>query len=192
MKISHFLAGAVLLIASPAAAQNLINNGDFESGSLSSFTQFGNMSSSGVDEAAAADGTFGAFFGPRGSVGGISQTIATSAGESFLISFDLSNDGGQGTFFEVLFGGTQLFTGTDTNPFDFTRFSTFAVAAGPSTTLSFAFRQDPAFFSLDNISVTAVSGAVPETDTWAMMLFGFGTVGAGMRRRKIAGTVRLA
>lgn len=28
------------------------------------------------------------------------------------------------------------------------------------------------------------SGAVPEPDTWAMMLFGFGAVGAGMRRRK--------
>lgn len=29
-----------------------------------------------------------------------------------------------------------------------------------------------------------VSGAVPEPSTWAMMLFGFGAVGAGIRRRK--------
>lgn len=36
-------------------------------------------------------------------------------------------------------------------------------------------------FVLDNITI---AGAVPEPATWAMMLIGFGAVGAAMRRRK--------
>lgn len=35
-----------------------------------------------------------------------------------------------------------------------------------------------------NFSVTAVTGAVPEPGTWAMMLLGFGAIGASMRRRR--------
>lgn len=45
--------------------------------------------------------------------------------------------------------------------------------------------------AVDNLSITAslvpVSGAVPEPSTWAMMILGFGMVGAGLRnRRKLA------
>lgn len=46
-------------------------------------------------------------------------------------------------------------------------------------------------FSLDNLEIGSVVaaappevGAVPEPATWAMMLFGFGAVGFGMRRRR--------
>ena len=45
----------------------------------------------------------------------------------------------------------------------------------------------------DDFSFDASDGAVPEPSTWAMMLLGFGAVGYGMRRRKVAaGLVRLA
>jgi hypothetical protein len=33
-------------------------------------------------------------------------------------------------------------------------------------------------------SVTLLSSAVPEPGTWAMMLVGFGAIGASMRRRR--------
>ena len=36
-------------------------------------------------------------------------------------------------------------------------------------------------------NTTAVSSAVPEASTWAMMLLGFGAVGYGMRRRRRSG-----
>ncbi len=39
-------------------------------------------------------------------------------------------------------------------------------------------------FELDNLKFSAVSG-VPEPATWAMMLLGFGAVGASMRRRRM-------
>ena len=36
----------------------------------------------------------------------------------------------------------------------------------------------------DNITLAAVAGAVPEPATWAMMILGFGGVGATLRRRR--------
>ncbi len=39
---------------------------------------------------------------------------------------------------------------------------------------------------LDNVSVNALPGAVPEPATWAMMIGGFALAGAAMRRRKTA------
>jgi len=185
VKAFSILAGAALLFATPAAAQELVTNGGFETGTFSGFTQFGNTGFTSVDGSSASSGSFGAFFGPVGSVGGIQQSIVTVAGQSFLISFDLSNDGGTPNFFDVDFGSSQLFSATNSGSFGFTNFSTTAIATGASTNLSFAFQQNPAFFRLDNISVTAVRGAVPEPSTWAMMLIGFGAVGAGLRRQKV-------
>ena len=39
-------------------------------------------------------------------------------------------------------------------------------------------------FGVDNVTVSAPVGAVPEPGTWAMMLFGFGGIGVAMRRRR--------
>ncbi len=44
-----------------------------------------------------------------------------------------------------------------------------------------------AAFMLDNLAYTAeTSGLVPEPSTWALMLVGFGGIGAGLRRRRTA------
>lgn len=45
--------------------------------------------------------------------------------------------------------------------------------------------QAGAKLQLDNINVTAIS-AVPESSTWAMMIGGFGLIGASLRRRSLA------
>lgn len=48
-------------------------------------------------------------------------------------------------------------------------------------------------FAIDDVSFTAVAGAVPEPSTWAMMICGFGLVGASLRRRKTsAGDLKLS
>ena len=65
-----------------------------------------------------------------------------------------------------------------------TKFTGSFVAKNTSTNLSIFTDVNAASgndFGLDNISVVA---AIPEPATWMMMLFGFGVVGAAMRRRK--------
>jgi PEP-CTERM motif-containing protein len=53
-----------------------------------------------------------------------------------------------------------------------------------SNILSFTLNtDDPYGLSYDNFTYDA-AGAVPEPATWAMMIFGFGAIGFGMRRRK--------
>ena len=192
MKASFILAGVALAFATPSAAQELVTNGGFETGNFNGFTQTGNTGYTTVTPAPlfVASGAYGATFGPVGSTGGITQTLSTNAGQSYLISFDLQNlFGGTPNFYEVLFGGVSLFTATNSAAFGYTNFSTTATALGVSTDLAFNFRHDPSLFALDNVSVTAVNGAVPEPATWAMMLIGFGAMGVSMRRRRRTNTL---
>ena len=186
MKALLILAGAALAFATPAVAQELVTNGGFETGTFAGFTQTGNTGFTTVSTIAPASGAFSGRFGPVGSVGGISQTLITTAGQNYLISFDLRNEGGTPNFYQALFGGSQLFAATDSAAFGYTNFSTTAVATGASTILAFNFQQNPSYFYLDNVSVTAsgIAAAVPEPATWAMMLIGFGGIGASMRRRR--------
>ena len=44
-------------------------------------------------------------------------------------------------------------------------------------------------FFADNLVLSAAAGAVPEPEAWAMMLLGFGAVGAAMRRRAAVKTI---
>lgn len=39
-------------------------------------------------------------------------------------------------------------------------------------------------FTIDNLTIGSLTGAVPEPGTWAMMLLGFGGIGWNMRRRR--------
>ena len=187
MKASFILAGVALAFATPAAAQELVTNGGFETGNFNGFTLTGNTDATLVDTGAAfvASGSYGAAFAPVDPLGGITQTLSTNAGQSYLISFDLRNlYGGTGNFYDVLFGGVSLFSATNSAAFNYTNFSTTATAVGASTELTFNFQHDVYFFALDNVSVTAVNGAVPEPATWAMMLMGFGAMGVLLRRRR--------
>jgi hypothetical protein len=72
--------------------------------------------------------------------------------------------------FTFVTDGPQLFTGLNTAP-------TFSLG-------TFALTQfgGPARYSLTISDPNAVTGAVPEPATWAMMLLGFGGIGFAMRR----------
>jgi hypothetical protein len=64
---------------------------------------------------------------------------------------------------------------------------TFTFTGTGSDTLSIAAISDFNYWHLDDVSVTlssSTTGAVPEPATWAMMVSGFGLMGAAMRRRR--------
>ncbi len=163
-----------------AAGINLVQNGGFETGDLGSWTQVGNTGFGGVFCGGAPEGSCEAFFGPLGSPGGITQSVATTPGGRYSISFVFTSDGGAPASFEADFGGQTLLSLT--NPpaagdqtFNFTGFATSA-----ATLLQFQFRDDPGFLFLDAVQVTAV----PEPASLALV--GAGLLGLTIgRRRKV-------
>jgi hypothetical protein len=179
---SAMAAGLALAGASAHASTNLVANGSFETGDFTDWAQFGNTGFTGVSGSFSGvnptDGADQAYFGPVGSTGGIDQDVATQAGAHFVFSFDVFNFGGTPSYFDAAFGATHVLTLVDPGPFGYTHESFSVLATGPLTNVAFTTQQNPSYFLLDNVSVSA-----PEPATWALMIGGFGLAGASLRRR---------
>ena len=134
-------------------------------------------------------GNFGANFGQVTIPGTLSQTIATSPGASYTIDFWLKNLPGAfnnnpntPNFFSVSFGGNLLASLTDAAPFDYTEFTYNAVATASTVVLEFTFRQDPAAWYFDDVSVV---GSVPEPGTLGLFVVGLAVMGLRRARRSV-------
>lgn len=127
----------------------------------------------------------------------ISQTFSTTA-SNYVVFFDVGAFGGEqiitGTAFDTVTNavlGSLTVTRAGGMNFD-SMFNTYSFAfdsAGNNVRLSFTAAGSSTNGRdalLDNVSVIGEAvAAVPEPGTWAMMIGGFGLVGAGMRRRQI-------
>jgi choice-of-anchor C domain-containing protein len=131
--------------------------------------------------------------------GSVAQTFDTVAGQTYVVNFFLAGnpDGGpaaklaitsadgaqqQSNVFTVVPGvNTRSNMGWADYTYQFT-------AATTSTTLAFASATNTAFGpALDNVSIATVAGlGVPEPASWALMLLGFGGLGAVLRRQRRA------
>jgi PEP-CTERM motif len=191
MKTKLAVVGLALALSSVSAQADLVQNGGFETGDFSGWTQTGNTGFTGVAAGVAHSGNFGAFFGAVGSLGGITQTLSTISGTSYLIDFWLQSDGGTPSRAVVTFGGNTIFDQTNLPASSYTEHSFTVAATSNSTVLSLTFRDDPGFFSLDDVSVN-VASAVPEPSTWAMLLIGFAGLGFMAYRRKKIVTLQAA
>jgi PEP-CTERM motif len=188
---------AVVVIPSLAAAGpiNLVQNGGFETGNFSSWTVTGpcqfvlasitSSGCSGVDvDPKAFDGKYAAYLGAAEGTGGtLSQTVSTTTGAFYNVSFDLANTSFAGlggvtpNQLTVMFGGNTLLNWTNQGTFPYTQFVFSNLqATGNSMQLLFKSGQNPAYFLLDDVSVTQT----PEPSTLA--LIGTTLLGAGGRR----------
>jgi hypothetical protein len=181
------LTAPALMLTSAEAATNLVQNPGFETGDFSDWTQSGNLGATyvGTTSAYAHSGTYGAQLGPVGSDGYLSQTIASGPGV-YDVSFWFNQHNGPTNDFSVTFSGQTLLSLTNYEPSPantWVEYSYTVTSSLASQQLTFAFRQDPGYQGLDDISV--IKTGVPETSTWAMMLIGFAGLGfAGARRAK--------
>jgi len=145
------------------ASQSLVQNGDFETGNFTGWTQSGNTAYTSVTSGNSTyvhAGTYGAKLGPSGSLGYLSQTLPTSPGQAYLLSFWLSNPvGGSTEQFQVNWNGVTVTNITNPGTFGWTKFNFIVTATGTGTVLQFGFRNDPDYFGLDDISV--VPGFAP-------------------------------
>ena len=203
----HKLVGAAVLLlflcsstfmfaACPTCS--LVQNGGFDTGDFSGWTQFGDTTFSGVCSVSTCPGgfspyagTYSAYFGPVGDTGGISQDISTVPGTMYTLTFFLANPvGGTPNYFEVDFGvGTTAvaFHLTDSPAFGWTPYSFVYTASGPSTPLVFTFRNDAAYWFLDDGAVTTPSqppGSTPEPGTLALFATGIVVIKKAVRGRR--------
>jgi choice-of-anchor C domain-containing protein len=127
--------------------------------------------------------------------GSISQTFDTVVNALYTVNYWLSAnpEGGIEHFkdglVKAVINNSNVYLATFTGYSDSTvdmkyRPQSFQfTATGTSTTLTFASASDEGAFGpvIDAVQVIA---PVPEPATWATMLFGFGLIGFGMRKRK--------
>jgi len=200
-----------------ALGQNLLVNPGFETGDFSGWTLSGSTSFEGVSTSFAStpnSGRYSAFFGAVGTFNIISQTIPTTIGDNYNISFALDNSGGPYSEMFVDWGtGNQVFDIQPAGTFGWTDFGWNEIATGATTTISFGFQQVPSYFNLDDASVvdltlrntdhpvepvlnTTVPGDAPngpqkvpdQGGSWTAAAALLGLCGlAASRRRQIAG-----
>jgi hypothetical protein len=158
---------------------NLVTNGSLETDSLSGWMVGGNSAvvSAGPQlfvDAKPESGTYAAAFGSMGSDGTLSQTIATTAGKTYTLSFWLQNEAAGANDFKALWNGQTLVSLTGASKSGYTQYTYTVTATGSSSTLQFSARNDPSQWDLDNVSLTlptltvetvAVSGTAAEGQT---------------------------
>ncbi len=201
MKTRKIVAVAALLIAAGGAqASALVTNGSFENPGVSSW---GNQSSI----LGWTGGAYGIEIQPNGTVSGVSafdgnqyveldttanssmwQDLSTTASNTYTLSFAYmprpDNAGGSlSNQIEVFWGGSKLgtFTGkSKLGPWLEVEFANLSAFAGPSTRLEFraAGISDSYGGFIDGVVVTAV----PEPESYALLLAGLGLIGVVARR----------
>lgn len=172
-------AVAALSVAYPAKA-NLITNPGFES--LSSGWTFSNGAAVGFGPAHT-----GVAYGFMPSAGvnspTIAQSVATTAGATYTISFFVACAAAIPSNLAVSFGGNvfnYMFSAGTTN---FTQFTVNATASGANTNLSFI-GGGVATFRLDDISVEPAGVGVPDGGM-TVSLLGCALLGLAAVRRRL-------
>ena len=105
-----------------------------------------------------------------GADGTLSQTIATTAGQTYTLSFWLQNEGSGGNDFAAIWNGQTLLSLSNAAQFGYTEYTYTVTATGSTMTLEFSAANGPSQWDLDNISLTANSTppadpTVIQTDT---------------------------
>ncbi len=202
-KIKTSIAIAALALLAPLAQASGLVNGGFEDSSFSgSFQTIGtgnglngwSVDSGSVDLInnywSPASGNYSLDLNGS-SAATISQSFATTIGQSYSVSFDMAGntDGGGNKIITAGVTGDHTFTfdisGKSHGSMGWTT-QTFTFQANSAlSTLHFSGDSSNTYYgaALDNVTVTA---AVPEPETYGMLLLGLGLLGVIARRKKAA------
>ena len=194
---------ALALAAGPARA-NLVTNGGFETGDFTGWTLTGSGGGVAIDNTAAHSGSYDAAFSltSGGTTASLTQSIATTAGQSYSLSFWLFDQAavpGNDTM-TVTFGGftdALLWSGLNATSYANVQLTVpGSDITGTSTNLAFAATIDPnpsgvpgvggagGPFNLDDIVLTANSAAAPEPPAAWLLAVGVAALGLAARRRR--------
>ena len=91
----------------------------------------------------AESGSFAAALGSVGSDGTLSQTLQTTAGQQYTLSFWLANNGSSPNDFTAKWNGASVLALTNAPSQNYTEYTFTVTATGSTSTLEFDARQDP-------------------------------------------------
>jgi hypothetical protein len=146
---------------------SIVQNGGFETGDFSNWTLVGNTVSgntayNAVESLSAYPdvvhtGNYGAFLGDI-QLATLTQSLPTAIGQSYLLSFWVSNrTGGSNEKFKVYWNNNLIYNLSNPSSFALTNQKFVVTATGTNTTLQFAVQNNPDHFGLDDVTVTPVS-----------------------------------
>jgi choice-of-anchor C domain-containing protein len=197
---TSLLAAMLIAIPATAAQATIVINGSFEQGpaSVGTFRTYstGSTAITGWTVTSGSVDLIGSYWNSSDGVrsldmsgnspGTIVQTLSTVAGQRYRLSFDVSSNWDNPALktMNVFFGTAAplaVVSPPVSRPLNWVTHSQVFMADSASTQLKFQSTfGGPWGVALDNVAVTAV---VPEPASWAMLIAGFGLVGAAMRRR---------
>jgi len=147
----------------------IVLNGGFETGDFTGWTLVGTTAIGPLVFNAVAtenqflfggivhSGNFGAFLGEGGFLATWTQTLPTTPGQMYQLSFWLDNPvSGAGQEFAASWNGTNLVDLVDPPEFTWTKHQFVVTAAGTNTDLQFGGRNDPNYFGLDDVALIPI------------------------------------
>jgi len=190
--IKYLFAASIVSIASAGVASaNLLVNGDFATGNFSGW----NVDGAGEPWTAVNQapffaglpnaGQYSAAFGNVNSLGSISQSIATTVGTTYSLSFYFAtNDSGNLPTFELYASenGNNLFSYASSSTASAALYSFYFVADSSLTEIKFAGMAPYNYLAINNVVLNEVA-PVPEPATLGLLAAG---LVATLRRRRRA------
>jgi hypothetical protein len=105
-------------------------------------------------------GNYDFAFGQSGSLAYLTQTLPTTPGQAYLLSFWFSNPyaGNSQNYeqFQASWNGTNVYAVTNPPVMAWTNLIFIVTATGTNATLQFGARNDPFYFGLDDVSVMPI------------------------------------
>jgi subtilase family serine protease len=158
--------------------QNIVSNGGFETGNFNGWDLNATSTQVGSLGGLVYSGHYGAELGqPTNATGYLSQTLPTTAGQTYLLSLWLRNPqnsyGATPNEFLVQWDGNTIYDVFNLPFGPWTNLQFVVTATNSSSLLQFAFEDGPYYLGLDDINVKPVAAPKVEVITRAPASFNF-------------------